>query len=303
MEEKSISRDQITRKQYRVLYQKKSGFQEFCSAFLRNRLALLGLVLMTAVVVLALLADVISDYHTVVESVDPINRLIPPCPEHIFGTDEAGRDIFGRLLFGARISFRIGIFSVLLSLLVGGVFGSVAGYFGGWIDNIVMRFMDIFICLPSMLLAIAIVAAFGASEFNMLLAIAISQVPGSARIVRSAILSVRGEEYVEAARALGESVPVIIVRHVLLNCIGPIIVHATLGFAQSITTVASLSFIGLGINPPAPEWGCMLASARTYMQDRPHLVIAPGMAIFITVFACNLLGDGLRDALDPRLKQ
>ena len=189
------------------------------------------------------------------------------------------------------------------SLLVGGALGAIAGYFGGLLDEVIMRTMDVMLCLPEMLLAIAIVAAWGSSIVNMILAIGISRIPRFARIVRSSVLTVRGMEYVEAARAIGARNGTIIARHVLLNCMGPIIVQITLICASSSLAISSLSFLGLGIQPPAPEWGNMLAAGRLDMRDFPHLVLAPGLAIFLSIFSLNLLGDGLRDALDPRLKQ
>ena len=292
----------MSRRQYMKTYRKTSFLGEIVGSFTRNKLAVLGFFVFLVILIGALAAESIMSYQQVI-SINPVERLQGPSAQHFFGTDEMGQDIFGRILHGARISLRIGVTSVLLSLIAGAILGSVAGYFGGRVDMVVMRIMDVFICLPNFLLAVAIVAAFGTSETNMLIAISISQVPACARIVRSAILSVRDQEYVEAARALGVRVPSIILKDILMNCFGPIIVHCTLQVAFAITTIATLSFLGLGIAAPAPEWGCMLSSARTYMREYPHLVIFPGMAIFFTVFSFNLLGDGLRDALDPRLRQ
>ena len=226
-----------------------------------------------------------------------------PSAQHWLGTDEAGRDIFARIIHGARNSLWIGFVATAFSLLVGGALGAIAGFFGKWIDELIMRIMDVMLCLPDMLLAIAIVAAFGGSVVNMILAIGISRIPRFARIVRSSVLTVRDMEYVEAARAIGTRSGTIILRHVLLNCMGPIIVQITLIFASSILAISSLSFLGLGIKPPAPEWGNMLAAGRSNMRDHGYLVLAPGLAIFLSIFSLNLLGDGLRDALDPRLKK
>ena len=214
-----------------------------------------------------------------------------------------GRDLLSRLMYGARISMWIGLFTAAIGFLIGAPLGVIAGFFGKWIDELIMRVMDVMLCLPEMLLAMAIVAAMGANVVNMILAIGISRVPRFARIVRSSVLTVRGMEYVEAARAIGARNGTIIARHVLLNCLGPIIVQVTLIFASAILAISSLSFLGLGIQPPAPEWGNMLSEARENMRDFPHLVLAPGMAIFLSIFSLNLLGDGLRDALDPKLKQ
>ena len=301
MEEKS--KFNMTRREYMKTYRKQSVFAENIQAFFRNKLAIVGLIIFGIVLILALLAPVIADYETQVIKINPVERLQKPNAEHILGTDEMGRDIFYRIIHGARISLKIGSCAVLLSLLMGGIIGSVAGYCGGRVDYVIMRFMDIFMCLPAMLLAIAIVASFGAGEEKLMLAIAIAQTPQCSRVFRASIMSVKGFEYVEAARALGISTPKIITKHILINAIGPIIVYATMAIAQAITQIASLSFLGLGIAPPAPEWGTMLAGSRTNMRDFPHLVLAPGMAIFMTVFSFNLLGDGLRDALDPRLRR
>ena len=293
----------MTRREYMKAYKKQSMFREVCAAFMKNRLAVIGLVIFGVILCLALGADLLADYEESVIKIDPVNRLQTPSAEHILGTDELGRDIFSRIIFGARISLRIGVASVLLSLVVGGIIGSVSGYCGGRVDYVVMRFVDIFLCLPSMLLAIAIVAAFGAGETRLLIAIAIAKVPGFARVFRTSIMSVKGFEYVEAARALGIPTYKIIMKHILVNAMGPIIVNATMAVASGITAISGLSFLGLGIAPPEPEWGTMLSASRAYMRDYPHLVLAPGLAIFFTVFSFNLLGDGLRDALDPRLRK
>ena len=271
--------------------------------FFQNQLAVLGLVIFLIILFLAIFADFLANYETEVIAIDPINRLVPPCAEHIFGTDELGRDIFARLIHGARISLKVGGLAIAISSLLGGIMGACAGYFGGLADTIIMRFTDVFTCLPDMLLAIAIVAAFGNSELNMILAIGLARAPGFSRIVRSAVLSVSELEYVEAARAIGARNLTIILRHVLVNCLGPIIVQITINLASAILCISSLSFIGLGIQAPTPEWGNMLASARSNMRDFPYLVVAPGLAIFFTILSLNLMGDGLRDAMDPRLRK
>lgn len=293
----------LTRKEILKKYKKKTQFQEIWYRFTRNRMAILGLIIIVIIVLAAVLTPFILDYNTAAIGKNLKERFQTPNPNHIFGTDYMGRDVFARILFGARTSLMIGFLSCAFALIIGGVLGAIAGYVGGVADEIIMRIMDVMMCLPEMLLAIAIVAALGPSVVNMILAIGISRIPRFARIVRSAVLTVRDTEYVEAARAIGASNYVIITRHVLVNCLAPIIVQATIIFASAILAISSLSFLSLGIQAPAPEWGNMLAEGRDYMRLYPHLVLAPGLAIFLSIFALNLLGDGLRDALDPRMKQ
>ncbi len=284
-------------------YKKKTPTQEIVARFMTNKLAIVGLIIFSAIVLCAIFADQIASYDDVALKMNIPERLQTPSAEHWFGTDEAGRDIFARVIHGARTSLWIGFVATAFSLFTGGALGAIAGYVSGFIDEAIMRFMDVMMCLPEILLAIAIVAAWGSSVQNMILAIGISRIPRFARIVRSSVLTVRGMEYVEASRAIGAKNYTIITRHILPNCMGPIIVQITLIFASAILAISSLSFLGLGIAPPAPEWGNMLASARDNMRDYPHLVLAPGMAIFLSIFSLNLLGDGLRDAFDPRLKK
>ena len=229
-------------------------------------------------------------------------RYLPPSLEHLFGTDQYGRDIFMRMLFGARISLFVGLIAVAISLSAGALIGAVAGYYGGRVDDILMRIMDIFLAIPSTLLAISIVAALGTNLLNLLLAMAISYMPSFARIVRSSILTVKSQEYIEAARACGTSTFRIILRHIIPNAMGPIIVQATLTVARIILGISSLSFVGLGIQPPTPEWGTMLSEGQSQMRYHPYLILIPGAAIALAVMALNRSGDGLRDALDPRLK-
>lgn len=293
----------LSRKQFLREHKKKSFLQESIRMFIKNKLAVFGLIVLTIIIAVAIFADVIADYENVALMINPINRLQPPSAEHWFGTDELGRDVFARVIHGARISLSIGTISTILSLLMGGILGAIAGYYGGIVDTLLMRFTDIFVCLPDMLLAIAIVAAFGNTQTNLILAIGIARSPTFARIVRSSVLSVTGAEYVEAARAIGATDYTIILKHVLINCMGPIIVQFTLGLAGAVFCVSSLSFIGLGIPSPAPEWGSMLSAARSNMRDHMNLVLAPGLAIFATIFSLNIMGDGVRDALDPKLRK
>ena len=292
-----------TKKDFMKKFKKKNRFMELWYRFLKNKPAVIGLILFLTIVLLAICAPLIADYNEVAIKIDMSNRFNAPFTENLLGTDEFGRDILARIVHGARISLTIGISAITISFLLGGALGSVAGFFGGKLDGWIMRAMDVFLCLPDMLLAIAIVAAFGASTVNITLAIGLAFTPRMSRVVRAAVMSVRGNEYVEAARCIGAKNGRIITRHVLINCVGPIIVQVTLYVANAILTISALSFIGLGIEIPTPEWGNMLAEGRGAMRQFPHLVIAPGLAIFFTILSLNLLGDGLRDTLDPRLKQ
>jgi len=291
-----------TRKGFFKQYKKKSRLEEIWNRFLRNKLAVVGLVIFVFIILVAILAPLIANYDTEAIRVNVPNRLHSPSAAHIFGTDELGRDIMARIVHGARISLVVGCAAIAFALFVGGALGAIAGYSGGKIDDVIMRCMDVFLCLPDVLLALAIVAAFGTNLVNLTIAIGLAFTPKFSRLVRSAVMTVRGIEYVEAARAIGATNTRIIANHVLINCFGPIMVQVTLYVANAILTISALSFIGLGIQAPIPEWGNMLASGRVYMRDYAYIVIAPGMAIFMTILSLNLLGDGLRDALDPRLK-
>lgn len=282
---------------------KRSMTAEIVQRLVRNKMAMLGLFILLILILGAIFADVIADYDTKVVAQNIANRLQGPSAEHWFGTDEFGRDIFARMLHGSRVSLVVGLISVSVSLIIGGTLGAFAGFYGGKVDNVIMRIMDIFLAVPSILLAITIVAALGTNLVNVMLAIGISGVPNFARIVRAAVMSVKDQEFVESSRAIGASSVTIIFREIIPNCLAPIIVQATLSVAGAILSTASLSFIGLGVQPPDPEWGAMLSSGRNFLRDAMHLTLFPGLAIVITILALNLLGDGLRDALDPRLKQ
>lgn len=280
---------------------KSSHFREIWHRMMKNKMAVVGLVIFTIFVLVAIFADVIADYNNDALKLTP-QLLQDPSPEHWFGTDNLGRDVFARIVHGSRISLTLGIVSTITSLVIGGLLGAVAGYYGGKIDNIIMRTLDAIMCIPGILLALAIIAALGNSILNLLIAITIACVPGFTRIIRSAILTVVGQEYVEAAKACGMGSFRIILQHIIPNAIGPIIVEATMSVASMIITAAGLSFLGMGILPPQPEWGAMLAEAKVDMVDHPTLVMFPGFAIVLASLSLNLLGDGLRDALDPRLK-
>ena len=282
---------------------KRSQWVEVWRRLKRNKMAVLGLIILIILVLLAVFADVIANYDNVVIKQNLAHRLQGPSAAHWLGTDEFGRDIFARLVHGTRVSLQVGIVAVGISIVIGGILGAVAGYYGGKLDNTIMRIMDIFLAVPSILLAIAIVSALGPSIINLMLAISISSVPSYARIVRASVLSIRDQEFIEAAKAIGASNTRIIFRHIIPNSLAPVIVQATLGVASAILSTAGLSFIGLGIQPPAPEWGSMLSGGRQYLRYAWWVTTFPGVAIMITILSLNLLGDGLRDALDTRLKQ
>ncbi|MEA4927494.1 MAG: ABC transporter permease [Candidatus Limiplasma sp.] len=266
----------------------------------KNKLATLGLIIILLMIVLALLAPLIIPYK--VDAVNLKYKLKLPSAEHWFGTDELGRDIFSRLLYGARFSLQIGIIGVLISATGGILLGSVAGYFGGATDNLIMRLMDVLQAIPGIVLAIAISATLGPGLTNCIIALSISAIPNYARMTRASILNVRKMEYLEAATSINCSNTRIIIKHVLPNAFSPLIVQSTMGIAGTIMGAAMLSFIGLGVQPPTPEWGAMLSAGRNYLRDYPHLCIFPGVTIMIAVLSLNMLGDGLRDALDPKLK-
>lgn len=266
----------------------------------KNRFALAGLVIIIFFILLGIFAPLITSYGY--EEQQLVNRLQAPSSEYWLGTDDVGRDIFSRIAYGARISLQVGFFAVTGALLFGTMLGIIAGYFGRWVDMIISRIFDILLAFPSILLAIAIVAILGPSLQNALIAIAIVNVPIFGRLVRSRVISLREEEYIMAARAQGMKNGRIIFHHILPNSLAPIIVQATLGFGTAILEAAALGFLGLGAQAPLPEWGKMLAEARDFIQLAPWTLIAPGISIMLVVLGFNLIGDGLRDALDPRMK-
>ena len=270
--------------------------------FRKNKMAFMGLIIFSALVLIAVTAPLYLSYGDDVIRQSIMERFQSPSAEHPFGTDQFGRDILNRVLWGARVSMSVGIGVVVVSLGGGAILGSIAGYFGGKLDNIIMRVCDMFLAIPGTLLAIALVSAFGNSIPNLMLALGISTMPKMSRIFRSSVLTLKNQEFIEAARSCATSNARIIVRHILPNAIGPIIVEGTLSVARSIISVASMSFIGLGIQPPNPEWGAMLSEAKEQMINYPYLVYAPGIAIILTVMSLTLIGDGLRDALDPKMK-
>jgi len=277
-----------------------SLWQDALRRLLRNKLAIVGMVILAAFLLSAIFAPWLAPYDPVKQEL--VKRRQPPSREHLLGLDEVGRDILSRIIFGARTSLRVGVGSVSFAIVIGALTGAVSGYLGGWVDNLVMRLMDILLAFPSMLLAIAIVSILGPGLMNMLYAIAIVSIPQYARIVRASVLSVKEQDYILAARAIGCPPSHILLRNVLPNCLTPLIVQATLGIATAILDAAGLSFLGLGAQPPTPEWGAMLGRGRGSVFTAPHIVFFPGLAIMLTVLGFNLLGDGLRDALDVRLR-
>lgn len=280
--------------------QKTSQFREILGRLLKNKIAVLGLVILVCLILTAIFADYIAPYGY--DDQDLNRTFLSPCKEFIMGTDNFGRDIFSRVVYGSRVSLRVGLLSMGFAIVVGCILGSLAGYYSGVVDNVIMRAVDIMLAIPSILLAISIVAALGPGLQNVMIALGIGSVPQFTRIVRASILTVKEQEFIEASRAIGSSDFHIIVHHILPNCIAPIIVQATLGVGNAILSAASLSFIGLGVQPPIPEWGAMLSAGRQYIQSYWHMLVFPGLAVMLTVFSLNVLGDGLRDALDPRLK-
>ncbi|SKA10355.1 nickel transporter permease [Selenihalanaerobacter shriftii] len=273
---------------------------EVWKRLLRNKTAVFGLGIIAILIILAITAPYIAPYDP--NKVDVISRLEAPSFDHWLGTDELGRDILSRIIYGSRISLQVGVISVSIALVFGVFLGTVAGYYGGIINTLIMRVIDVMLAFPSILLAIAIMAILGPQLSNAMIAIGIVNLPRFARIVRSSVITVKEAEYVESAKALGANDPRILLRHLLPNCMAPIIVQATLSIATAILEAAGLSFLGLGAQPPTPEWGAMLSAGRSAIQLAPWVVAFPGIAIVITVLGFNLFGDGLRDALDPKMK-
>ena len=281
----------------------------------RRRSAMAGMLILGSLALVALLAPLIATHDPiqVLIGIEDVRRRSEPCihllgcpadqPQHLMGTDGNVRDLFSRIVYGARLSLMIGLSTVSVAIFIGTVLGALAGYAGGWIDNIIMRIMDVLLAFPALLLAIAIVTVLGPGLTNALIAISIVSIPAYARVVRASVLSIKEQEFVAASRALGASPMHILFNRVLPNALTPLIVQGTLGIASAILDSAALSFLGLGAQPPTPEWGAMLGAERNQVFTAPHLVLFPGIAIMLTVLGFNLLGDGLRDALDPRLAQ
>lgn len=293
----------------------ESLWRETLQRVLRQRSAIIGLILVGILGLFAIFAPVVTPYdpNQVLIGLENVKKRQGPCihvlgcpadqPQHILGIDGNVRDLYTRLVYGTRISFRVGFVTVSFSVIIGTFLGAIAGYAGGWLDNLIMRVLDIVLAFPALLLAIAIVTVLGPGLTNAMLAIAFVTIPHYARVVRSSVIVIRELEFVEASRALGATSAQILFRRILPNTLSPLIVQATLGIGTAVLETAALSFIGLGAQPPTPEWGSMIAEEFNQLFSAPHLVFFPGVAITLTVLAFNLLGDGLRDALDPRLVQ
>ncbi|MBS5300907.1 MAG: ABC transporter permease [Clostridiaceae bacterium] len=291
----SSSKEKSSVKQNRVL--------EVWKQFRRNRGAMIGLVVLIFLILIAVFADVIWDYDTDITAMQVGDRLLKPCLAHPFGTDNYGRDMLARIGYGTRYSLAIGFASVFMGSAVGVPLGALAGYIGGKFDTILMRFIDTFTIIPSLLMTIILVSVLGTNLFNLMLALSISTMPVMTRITRASVMVTRNNDYVESARAIGAPVHVILLQHVLPNCFSPILVQATLRVGTSIISAAGLSYIGLGVPLPTPEWGALLSASKSFIINAQHMCLFPGLAIMITVMVINLVGDGLRDALDPKLKR
>lgn len=282
----------------------QKGQSQFVVVFKRlckNKSAMIGMCMMIFLILVAIFAPLIAPY-SVATKMNPGSARLGPCAAHWFGTDEYGRDIFARIVWGARYSLGLGVGAVAINTIIGTLLGAIAGYFGGWVDNLILRAMDILQTIPGTLLAIIMSSTLGPGYFQTILAMSIGGIAGPCRLIRGNILQIRGEEYIEAATAINASNPRIIATHILPNSLAPLIINTAMGIGGTIMGAAGLSYIGLGVQPPTPEWGAMLSGGKDFIRYYPHMVIFPGLAIAITILAINMFGDGLRDAMDPRLK-
>lgn len=284
-----------------VVIKRPSQMKEVWRRFKKNKTAMVGLVIMIFLILIAVFANVIVSYDVAIQQ-DIVNRLQPPSAEHWFGTDGLGRDEFARLVYGCRNSLLIGVVSTLIALVIGGILGAVGAYFGGMLDSFIMRLNDIMVAIPVILLALVIVSALGASLTNLIIAISVARVPYFIRVIRSSVLGLVDREFVEAAKAGGVSNAAIIFRHIMPNAVGTIIVQTTMSISFLILQASTLSFLGMGIQAPAPEWGYMLSEAKEFARTSSYLLLFPGVSLCLAALSFNLVGDGLRDALDPRLK-
>jgi peptide/nickel transport system permease protein len=278
-----------------------SRSQEIWMRLMRDKSSMISLGFIVILVLVAIFANLLIDESLVTEQ-SAAERIQGPSAKHWFGTDLYGRDIFARVVYGSRISLSIGIFTVIISTTIGGLLGAIAAYYGGVPDGIIMRITDVFLAIPEQLLAMTVVAALGATPLSVIAALSVAVIPNRARLVRSAVLGIVDSQYVEAARAIGMKSQGIIFKEIIPNTLGPIIVVSTQGIASIMLTASSLSYLGVGIQPPTPEWGAIIFEAREFLRIAPYMLLLPGFVIVLTALAFNLVGDGLRDALDPRLK-
>lgn len=283
-------------------FKRRSQLSSIIYRFSKNKVAMLGLIVFVALLFFVIFAGIFVDYEKDAIAQNVYVRLTPPNKEFIFGTDAFGRNVFARILYGGRLSITLSLITVASSIAIGTIFGAMSAYYGGTLDNVIMRVTDVFMAVPSALMAVTVVAALGISVQNLVIAMIISQIPPKIRIVRSAVLQVKNSDYIEVAKSYGAKDWRVILSHILPNVAGPLIVQTTLSLANILLSIAALGFIGLGVPSPLPEWGTMLSQNKASMRYYPYLVVFPGLAIAITVLALNLIGDGLRDALDPRLK-
>ena len=291
------------RKSVASQYAKRTQLGEIWHRLKKNKGAMVGLAIVIIFTLIAIFSDVMFDYDTQIAGYNLRAKLMQPCLEHPFGTDEMGRDLFARLLYGTRYSMAIAFASVFFGVAIGLPVGAMCGYLGGKFDLIAMRVLDVLRSIPGILLGIVIVAWLGQSTVNLIIAIGVGMIPGMANNTRAAVLTVRNAEYVESARSIGVSEWRIVMQHILPNCLSTILVQVTLRVASAIISASSLSFLGLGVPIPSPEWGALLSAGRTYIRDHAYLTMFPGLAIMILVLSLNLLGDGLRDAMDPKLRK
>jgi len=280
---------------------KHSQFRDVWHRLSRNKLAMVALVIVVLLILMAVFADLIAPYDYAAQ--DPTAKFQYPSAQHLLGTDNYGRDLLSRLIVGGRISLLVSVLSVLFALIVGGFIGAISGYFAGTTDSIIMRLMDIIMAIPQFLLAVAVSVMLGSGVVNTAIAIAIGSMPNFARLMRASVMSIKDQEFTEAARAMGNSSMGVLFKHIIPNTLSPIIVQTTLLIGAHILAISGLSFVGLGVQPPTPEWGSIMASGRQYIRDFWPLVTFPGVFIMLTMFGFNILGDGLRDAMDPRMKR
>ena len=279
----------------------QGAWEEIWYSLKQNRRAMFGLFFIIALVIVAIFADYIAPYGMKEQNLS--NALEFPNSSHWLGTDDLGRDILSRIIYGTRISLTVGVSAVVFALIIGGILGVLAGYYQGWIDTLIMRFVDILLSIPSILLAIAIVVSLGSSLRNLIIAIGIANIPVFARVIRSGVISIKEQEFIEASKALGANDLRIIFKHIIPNIMSPIIVQSSTGIATAILSAVGLGFIGLGLEASVAEWGTMLNSGRGYIRTHYYLTLYPGLAIMLTVLSFNLLGDGLRDAIDPKMRE